>query len=420
MEELKQYLESSLESWNLPGRLSSLIVFILLVAVAVLLIYLSIIITRFILKRIIKPIFDKRLGEWSELLLKNKFYYAIGYLVSVIMLKAIVPALFEDYPRAYDFINKAVDSYLVYVLIRFIVVIIRTVEDKLNLSKIYENKPIAGYFQLARLVLYIIGFILIISILLSKSPIYLLGAFGAMTAIIMLIFKDTILGVVASIQISTNDMVRVGDWVEMSKYNADGDVLGINLNTVKIQNWDKTISTVPTYYFITESFKNWRGMQESGGRRIKRSLRIHIDSIRFVDKEMRERFEKIELISDYIHSKQQEIDEYNKGNDVDTAVLVNGRRMTNVGVFRIYIDKYLRNHPGVNQDMSLMVRLLEPDENGLPMEIYCFANDVRWAYYEATQSDIFDHVLASAAHFGLTIFQSPSGRDINKWGIPDK
>jgi miniconductance mechanosensitive channel len=209
-------------------------------------------------------------------------------------------------------------------------------------------------------------------------------------------------------------MVRVGDWVEMPKYNADGDVLAINLNTVKVANWDKTITTIPTHYFITDSFKNWRGMQESGGRRIKRTLQINTATIRFVNAELRESFKKIHLISDYISERQLEIEAFNTSQSFDTDTLINGRRMTNIGVFRNYIQAYLRKHPGINQDMTLLVRQMDSTQHGLPIEIYCFTSSVQWAVYEEVQSDIFDHLFAAARHFDLDIFQSPSGADITK------
>src|SRR5690606_24553748 len=279
-------------------------------------------------------------------------------------------------------------------------------------SPVFKNKPIASYFQLTRIIIYIAAGILVLSVLLGRSPVYFLGAFGAMTAILLLIFKDTILGLVASVQISTNDMIRVGDWVEMPKYNADGDVIAINLNTVKIKNWDKTITTVPTYYFISDSFKNWRGMQESGGRRIKRAIYINQSSVKFVDIALREKFKTFHLIKDFVNKRQVEIEQFNKEMGIDNNVLINGRRMTNIGVFRFYVEAYLKNHTAIRQDMSLMVRQLTPTEFGLPIEVYCFTNTIAWVAYEAIQSDIFDHLLAAARHFDLAVFQSPRGSDM--------
>ncbi len=322
--------------------------------------------------------------------------------------------ILKDFENLLPLVLKLTDSYLILAGTMIIMAFLKTAEYSLSKSAVFIDKPLASYFQLLRMIIYIATGILILSVLLGKSPIYFLSAFGAMTAIILLIFKDTILGLVASIQISSNDMVRVGDWVEMPKFNADGDVIAINLNTVKVKNWDKTITTIPTFYFITDSFKNWRGMQESGGRRIKRSLSINISSIRFVDVETREKYKKYYLIGDYITERQKEIEEFNTEHNFDTDILINGRRMTNIGVFRIYVESYLLIHPKIRKDMTLLVRQLSIEDQGVPLEIYCFTNTVAWAEYETIQADLFDHLLAAASYFGLEIFQQPSGHDIRE------
>lgn len=393
--------------------------FFVLLVIAVLLVYVSVLVTKVVLQKVVGRIFKKTKSNWDDLLIKYHLFSALGFLVSVIVLKTAAPVLFEDWPKTLVFINKLLDVYFIFVIIRIIVVFLRATEEHLSGSELFVEKPLASYFQLIRIILYIVAFILGLSILLSRSPIYLLGAFGAMTAVLLLIFKDTILGLVASIQISANDMIRIGDWVEMPKYDADGDVIAINLNTVKVSNWDKTITTVPTYYFITESFKNWRGMQTSGGRRIKRNILININSIRFVDPAMRDRFKKIGLIADHIAERQNEIETFNKTHNINTDILINGRRMTNVGVFRTYVERYLRHHPGINQQMSLMVRQQPPDENGLPLQVYCFTSSVKWVEHETVQSDIFDHLFAAVSYFDLTIFQSPAGEDFRSLVPPD-
>jgi miniconductance mechanosensitive channel len=251
-----------------------------------------------------------------------------------------------------------------------------------------------------------------LSITLDKSPWVFLSGLGAMTAVVLLIFKDAILGLVAGIQLSANDMVRPGDWIEMSKYGADGDVMEVTLTTVKVRNWDKTITTIPTYALISDSFRNWRGMTMSGGRRIKRSVWIDVNSIRFCSPEMIEKFERIALLKEYVRSKREELEKYNREQGVDDASPVNGRRMTNVGTFRAYLVQYLRHHPQVHQQLTLLVRQLQPTEKGLPIEVYVFSSDQRWVEYEAIQADIFDHILAVLPEFGLRPFQSPSGADI--------
>ncbi|MEC8832404.1 MAG: mechanosensitive ion channel domain-containing protein, partial [Bacteroidota bacterium] len=256
--------------------------------------------------------------------------------------------------------------------------------------------------------------ILILSILANRSIMYFFGAFGAMTAIVLLVFKDTLLGFIASIQLAANDMIRVGDWVQMDKYGADGDVIEINLTTVKVRNWDKTISTVPTYSFISDSFKNWRGMEEAGARRISRSIYINQQSIKFCDAELIERFRKIHLLAPYIERKLKEIEQYNIENKIDTSQVSNGRRITNIGTFRAYLLSYIQHHPKINKDLTILVRQLAPTELGIPIQIYAFCNDIVWVNYEAVQSDIFDHALAVVSQFDLEIFQSPSGSDFQK------
>jgi miniconductance mechanosensitive channel len=235
-----------------------------------------------------------------------------------------------------------------------------------------------------------------------------------MAAVLILVFKDTILGFVASIQLSANKMVNIGDWISMPDYNADGDVIDISLNTVKVQNWDKTIATIPTYALVSDSFNNWKGMEESGGRRIKRSLNIDMKSVGFLDSEQVEKFRKYHLLKDYITTKEKEITDYNKANKLDEDTVTNGRKMTNLGTFRVYLENYLHKHPKINQDMTFLVRHLQPSEMGIPMEIYVFSNDQAWANYEAIQADIFDHVLAVLPEFGLKVFQNPTGDDFNK------
>ncbi len=275
--------------------------------------------------------------------------------------------------------------------------------------------PIKGYLQVLKIVLYAIATILIIATLIDRSPLILLSGLGAMAAVLMLIFQDTLLSLVASVQITSNDLIRVGDWVEMPQLNADGDVIDIALHTVKIQNWDKTITSIPTKRFISDSFKNWRGMQESGGRRIKRSLYLDQQSVHFLDTEERRRLYRFNLLSDYLVNKRKEIDAWNAQLAERGDEPVNTRRVTNIGSFRAYVERYLRSHPGVHQGMTLLVRQMNPTAEGLPLEIYCFTNTVAWADYEAIQSDIFDHLLAILPEFGLRVFQHPSGADMRAW-----
>lgn len=277
--------------------------------------------------------------------------------------------------------------------------------------------PIKGYIQVAKLIIAIIATILIVATLIDRSPVILLSGIGAMAAVLMLIFQDTILSLVASVQISSNDMVRVGDWIEMPQLHADGDVIDIALHTVRVQNWDKTITTIPTKKLITESFKNWRGMQESGGRRIKRCLYIDQNSIHFIEPETLRKMQSFGVLKDFISKKSTELAEWNEKLAAQGLEPVNARRMTNIGNFRAYIEQYLRNHPLIHQEMTLLVRQLNPTPNGLPIEIYCFTKTVKWAEYESIQSDIFDHLFAIIHQFELTIFQSPSGLDFAEYRL---
>lgn len=273
-----------------------------------------------------------------------------------------------------------------------------------------RNRPIKGIIQVAIILLYGIGFILVIATLTNRSPLIFLSGLGAMTAILLLIFRDTILSLVAGVQLTTNNLIQVGDWIEMPQFNADGDVIDIALHSVKVQNWDKTITIIPTHKFLENSFRNWRGMQESGGRRIKRSIFIDISSIRFLTSEEIDRFKHFLLLRDYIEIKTTELRDYNT--KFDESLQINARKLTNIGTFRAYILNYLKQHPHVSQTMTQLVRQLAPNENGLPLEIYIFTNDIRWGNYEAIQSDIFDHLLAIISEFGLRVHQSPSSYDI--------
>ena len=285
-------------------------------------------------------------------------------------------------------------------------------------SAIYEtwpvarDRPIKGFVQVAHIAVYILGAVFVISALMARSPVVLLTGFGAMTAILLLVFRDTILSLVASIQLTTLDMVRVGDWIEMPQYDADGDVVDIALHTIRVQNWDKTITTIPTHKLISESFRNWRGMQASGGRRIKRSIHIDASSVRFLTDGEVEKFTRFTLLRDYIQHKRDELAAYNAALDDPETANVNLRRLTNLGTFRAYLWNYLQNHPQIHHGMTLLVRQLQPGEKGIPIEIYCFTSTTEWAAYEGIQADILDHVLAQCGEFGLSVFQAPSGTDV--------
>lgn len=346
----------------------------------------------------------------DDYLLRNKVVTYFMHIVTVLVAKAFLPLMFLGFPRMIEGTMKFADVMLILGIGLFINAILKALKDWLKSKKAFEDKPLESYLQVIAILVFFVCGIMIFSLLTGKSPYAFLISLGAASAVLMLIFKDTILGFVASVQVSANDMVRVGDWVEMPKYGADGDVLSINLNTVKIRNFDRTITTVPTYAFISDSFKNWRGMQESGGRRIKRSLFLKMSSFRFLDAEDIEKFKKYRLIRDYIIQREKEIEKHNKSLDAD-AIAVNTRRMSNIGVFRVYAEAYLKENKRIHKNMTIMVRQLSPTSKGLPLEIYCFTNDIRWINYEVIIADIFDHLMTIVPEFGLKIFEEPSGDD---------
>lgn len=413
MDKIEVWLEQILINSGISETSVSYFRLGILLLATVLISFLTFWITKKIIQKYIYALVKKSPITWDDFLADHQVLNNVAHLIPALFFRQMVTVIFSDWPETIPLIIKLTDAYLIFVGMTIVISFLKVLEFVLSQSEAFREKPLSSYFQLIRIILYITAAILILSVLLGKSPIYFLSAFGAMTAILLLVFKDTILGLVASVQMSSNDMVRVGDWVEMPKFNADGTVLAINLNTVKIQNFDRTITTIPTYYFITDSFKNWRGMVESGGRRIKRSIFVNIHSIRFIDPQFREELKKIQLLNDYLTERQREIEQFNTENQVDTSVLINGRRMTNIGVFRKYIEMYLQNHPRIRQNMTILVRQLTIEDRGVPIELYCFTNTTAWGEYEEIQSDIFDHILSSATFFGLDLYQHPSGKDIS-------
>lgn len=304
--------------------------------------------------------------------------------------------------------------YEVFVYSRVLDAILTTLNDIYNTYEVSKSKPIKGFIQVLKTIIYIVCLLLMIAIMTEKQLSNILIGLGTLSAVLMLVFKDPILGFVGGLQLTVNDMLRIGDWIVMDKSKADGEVLEIGLTSVKVQNWDNTITTIPTYSMISESFTNWRGMQESGGRRIARSFVIDVDTIKFCTPEMLERFKKYQLVRDYIIEKEKEVENYNKLNNIDDSNLVNGRRQTNIGIFRAYLTKYLSNCPHINKDMTFMVRQLAPTEYGIPIQIYAFSANKEWIKYEDIQSDIFDHVFAVVSMFDLKIYQKPSSNTLEQ------
>ena len=347
-------------------------------------------------------------SSFDDFLVANKTAKYVAHLVPLLFIYKTVPIILHDFTYWEGIFEKGVKIYIIILSLWITRSVFNALKDFLKEQPRFSDKPIDSYIQVIMIVLWTFGITSFIMILFDTDVKTLFTTFGAISALIILIFKDTILGFVASIQVSVNDMVRIGDWITSEKFGADGDVIEINLATVKVRNFDNTTTTIPTYSLITDSFKNWRGMLKSDGRRIKRHVLIKANSVRFIETHELEKFKKIQHLSHYIEHRQSDIDKFNQNNSVDKSVIVNGRNLTNLGLFRKYINQYLQSHPGINKDMMLMVRHLQPTEKGIPLEIYCFSKDKIWENYEHIMADIFDHIIASVYHFELEIFESLS------------
>ncbi|HER09924.1 MAG TPA: mechanosensitive ion channel [Bacteroides sp.] len=353
--------------------------------------------------------------HWDDIFVQRRVFNRLAHIAPALIVFYSLQYIFEA-PRLVTFLGNVVQSYMVILILLVFDSVINALHEIYNTLPISKGRNIKGYVQVVKILLYFLALILVISIFSGKAPMTLIAGLGAVAAVLLLVFKDTILGFVASIQLSGNKMVSVGDWITMSRYGADGTVIDISLNTVKVQNWDKTISTIPTYAMVSESFSNWKGMEESGGRRIKRSVNIDMKSVSFLTGDQIEKFRKYYVLKDYINQKEKEIEAYNASLDLDMTTVTNGRRMTNLGTFRKYLENYLHNHPQIHDDMTFLVRHLQPTETGLPLEIYVFSKEQEWAKYEAVQADIFDHILAIMPEFDLRVFQNPTGDDFRKLG----
>jgi miniconductance mechanosensitive channel len=406
----KWFIEKGLAE-NITGYLMNVLFILIILVIS----YLANIIAKRVILAGVAKLIKKSSSSWDDMFMKNKVFKRLSQVAPALVIYLLSPLAFDDSPLLVSFFKNGAFIYMVIIALLVMDAFLNTCQDIYQTFEVSKEIPIKGIVQAVKIILVFIGGILILSTITNKTPLYFLSGLGALTAVLMLIFKDAILGFVAGIQLSANNMVHKGDWVEMPQFGADGDVLDVSLTTVKVQNWDKTITTIPTYSMISHSFKNWRGMQESGGRRIKRALYIDMTSIRFCDQKMLEGFSKIQYISEYIEQKNVELSEYNQKHGVDTSSLVNGRKLTNIGTFRAYVEAYLRNHPKIHQNMTFLVRQLPPTDHGLPLEIYVFSNDQVWARYESIQADIFDHFLAAIPAFGLRVFQNPSGADFQSF-----
>ena len=363
---------------------------------------------------IVRRIVKKSKTTWDDILLRRKVFSNLSHFAPALVIFYTIHYAIPEFPRIIEIIQSGTYVYMIAITTLVINSFINGLHEIYQTLEVSKTRSIKGYIQVVRIIIYFLAAIVVLSIILDKDLGYFFTGLGAMAAILMLVFKDSILGLVSGIQLSANDMVRVGDWISMPSHNADGDVIDITLNTVKVQNWDKTIATIPTYALISESFSNWRGMMEAGGRRIKRHINIDMKSVKFCDDKLIEKFKKIHYIKDYVKNRQDEVVKYNKENKVDETVLVNGRRLTNLGTFRKYVEAYLKNHPLIHQEMTFLVRQLQPSEIGIPIEIYVFSKDQAWANYEGIQADIFDHILAVLPEFDLHVYQNPTGDDFQK------
>jgi len=381
-----------------------------LMALIVLGAYLVYWVLRNYLLKLIHKVTLKTSNQWDDALMEAQVFHRFLRLIPLTFISLCVDRAMPD---SFVLLKRILFALIIFVSVRAVEAFLNAIADIYRADPGSHRKPIRPMIQSLIIVLYLLAGIFIISVLINREPWHLFTLLGGLTAVTMLIFKDTILGFVAGIQLGAYDMVREGDWIEMPKYGADGDVIEVTVNTVKVRNWDKTISTIPTYALISDSFKNWRGMDESGGRRIKRSICIDMNTVQFADEAMLERFRKMEMLKEYVNKTQQEIDSDNAEKGIDlSATTVNGRRQTNLGIFRAYLVEYLRSHPKIHKGMTFLVRHLQPTPQGLPIEIYVFSSDKAWANYEAIQADIFDHVIAAIPEFGLRVFQQPSGYDV--------
>ena len=371
-------------------------------------------IIRKVAKELLRKVIARTRWTWDDRLMENKALDAASRLLLAIFTRQLLPYVFIGFPRFTANLEKFLEILIIICTYLLVNSILKTIRDLMAGTKAFADKPLDSYLQVIQIFFIFMAGTLIISSLTGSSPWSFLVSLGAASAILMLVFKDTILGFVASIQVSANDSIRVGDWIEMPKYGVDGDVMQINLNNVKVRNFDKTVVTIPTYTLLSDAFKNYRGMEESGGRRIKRAINIKISSIRYLTREEIEELKKIQLLKESINKRETEIQAYNQKYEVDSTVPVNGRRMTNIGLFRSYILSYAKHNPEIHKDMTLMVRQLAPTEYGLPLELYMFTNGTNWGYFEDTMADLFDHLLAAIKFFHLEVFESPASDDLRR------
>jgi|TARA_B110000914_G_scaffold109965_1_gene96283 miniconductance mechanosensitive channel len=412
MKELSQILHEYLMEIGMTDE-NTLILYVLILSLISL---VGLYVIDFICKKIIRVVFirfaKKSKSRFDDILITNRTPRYIAHLIPFSISLFIIPFIFNEFTAISDLLIRVNKMILVLVIVFILRSLIYTVRDYFKTLPKLKDKPIDSYIQVIMMFIWAFSVVSLLALITGRSFMEFITTIGAASAIIILVFKDTIMGFVASIQVSVNDMVRIGDWITFQKYGADGDVIEINLATVKVQNFDMTITTIPTYALISDSFKNWRGMVSSEGRRIKRSININFDSIKFLNKEDIQKLSKIEIISSYVNDRRNDIDGFNSKNNVDKDLLLNGRNLTNIGVFRKYLQTYIETHSAINKDMTIMVRQLDPTIHGVPLEVYAFSSDKEWQNYEYIISDIFDHIISSVKYFDLHIFEMPSSVSI--------
>jgi miniconductance mechanosensitive channel len=408
LDKIFNFLYPLFRDWGMSRNFASYISLIFNIAILIALAYAIYYLAKFVLVTLMAVFAQRTKTKFDDYLIHNKTTKYTAYLIPFFFIYKAVPIILDKYEYWEGVFGKIVGVYIVLISLWIIRTIFNALRDYLKQKPEYSDKPIDSFIQVIMIVLWIFGIVLIISKLFGIEKSELLAVLGTLSAIIILIFRDTILGFVSSVQVAINDMVRIGDWITMEKFGADGDVIEINLTTVKVRNFDNTITTIPTYALSSDSFQNWRGMQKSDGRRIKRHILIKSSSIRFLNNDDLNHMKRVQLISSYIESRQAEIEKYNGLRAIDKSLALNGRNMTNLGLFRKYIIQYLVTHPGLNKDMHMMCRQLQSTAHGVPLEIYAFSSDKRWANYEYIMADIFDHIMASVIYFDLEIFELPS------------
>lgn len=414
IETIFTFLYPIFRKWGLGSSSASYLSLLINSLILYVLAYVIYIIFRFILVTILAVVAQKTKTKFDDLLVSNKTAKYIAYLIPLLFIYKAVPIILDRFEYWEGVFGKLVGIYIVLLVLWIIRTIFNALRDYLKLKPRYSDKPIDSFIQVIMIVLWAVGITVIISKLFDINQKELLTILGAVSAVIILIFRDTILGFVSSVQVSINDMVRIGDWITMDKFGADGDVIEINLATVKVRNFDNTTTTIPTYSLSSDSFQNWRGMLNSDGRRIKRHILIKTSSIRFLEENELKDLKNIHLISDYIDSRKLEIDTYNTTHKIDKSIAINGRNLTNLGLFRKYITEYLFHYPELNKDMLMLCRQLQSTAHGVPLEVYAFSHDKRFENYEYVMSDIFDHIIASVRYFDLEIFELGMDTDLEQ------